>query len=96
LFVAGNFHSLDALLQVNDLTEDHVEAAVSLVKELSKCSRRRNKKVYSSEGLVLTAHHVAPIITHDWLMGDVKTIFLSLLYYTITFLIEGLISCVYQ
>ncbi|XP_071677942.1 uncharacterized protein [Lolium perenne] len=67
----GNFHSLDALLQVNDLTEDHVEVAVSLVKELSKCSRRRNKKVYSSEGLVLTAHHVAPIITHDWLMGDV-------------------------
>ncbi|KAM0920874.1 hypothetical protein ACQ4PT_007241 [Festuca glaucescens] len=33
----GNFHSVDALLQVNDLTEDHVEAAVSLVKELSKC-----------------------------------------------------------
>ncbi|XP_051190839.1 uncharacterized protein [Lolium perenne] len=71
LFVASNFHSLDALLQVNDLTEDHVETAVSLVKELSKCSRRRNKKVYSSEGLVLTAHHVASIITHDWLMGDV-------------------------
>ncbi|KAM0851583.1 hypothetical protein ACQ4PT_052348 [Festuca glaucescens] len=31
----GNFHSVDALLQVNDLTEDHVEAAVSPVKELS-------------------------------------------------------------
>ncbi|KAM0916313.1 hypothetical protein ACQ4PT_010373 [Festuca glaucescens] len=70
-FVAGHFHSVDALLQVNDLTEDHVEAAVSLVKELSKCKRRRNKKVYSSEGLVLTAHHIAPMLTHDWLMGDV-------------------------
>ncbi|KAM0881997.1 hypothetical protein ACQ4PT_032612 [Festuca glaucescens] len=67
----GNFHSVDALLLVNDLTEDHVEAAVSLVKELSKCERRCNKKVYSSEGLVLTAHHVAPMLTHDWLMGDV-------------------------
>ncbi|KAK1619597.1 hypothetical protein QYE76_025114 [Lolium multiflorum] len=65
VFVAGNFHSVDALLQVNDLTEDHVELPVSLVKELSKCSRSRNKKVYSSEGLVLTAHHVAPMLTHD-------------------------------
>ncbi|KAM0921840.1 hypothetical protein ACQ4PT_006584 [Festuca glaucescens] len=31
----GHLHSVDALLQVNDLTEDHIEAAVSLVKELS-------------------------------------------------------------
>jgi hypothetical protein len=75
------FNFKDDLLEINDLTEDHVQAAVSLVSELLKCERCRDKKLFSSEGLVLTASHLAPIIKHDWLMGNVRAI-LSLLLIT--------------
>jgi hypothetical protein len=68
------FNFKDDLLEINDLTEDHVHAAVSLVSELLKCERRHDKKLFSSKGLVLTASYLAPIINHDWPMGDVRTI----------------------
>jgi hypothetical protein len=64
------FNFKDDLLEINDLTEDHVQSAVSLVSELLKCEQRRDKSLFSSEGLVLTASHLAPIIKHDWLMAD--------------------------
>jgi hypothetical protein len=75
------FNFKDDLLEINDLTEDHVQSAVSLVSELLKCERRRGKKLFTSEGLVLTASQLAPIIKHDWLIGDVRAI-LSLLLIT--------------
>jgi hypothetical protein len=75
------FNFKDDLLEINDLTGDHVQSAMSLVSDLLKCERRRDKKLFSSEGLVLTASHHAPIIKHNWLMGDVRAI-LSLLLIT--------------
>ena len=54
------------------LTLANVQATVSFLTELSKTKQLSEKKVFECQGNELLALHVAPIIQHHWLVGDVS------------------------
>jgi hypothetical protein len=55
----------------NNMTVVHITAAVSLVEKVSLCDRLCKKKLFKVGELRLTAYHIAPILRHEWLTGDV-------------------------
>jgi hypothetical protein len=53
------------------MTVVHITAAVSLVQKVSLCDRLCKFFLFKVGELRLTAYHIAPILCHAWLTGDV-------------------------